>query len=293
MPFVSPDVPLLPEHPHEGEFLVGLENVAARDSLSLLAQVAEDTADPDLPAATVQWSALCDNDWKPLRPEEVVADGSHQFRRSGVVSLIVPREATSEHTLLPSGLTWLRASIEQNSRAACRFVAVIANAIETTLVEPLADVGHLATALPPGSIAKLKTPLAGVKGVTQPYPSFGGRAAESAGALATRASERLRHKARGIAPWDYERIVLEEFPRVHRVKCVPHARDGAWLAPGHVLLVVVPDLRDRLAAAGDSTSDPDAAGGGRAAAAARRHRHLDRDPGVRAEPLRLAQSRFT
>lgn len=257
VPFVlNPAVPLIAEHPYEGELLIGLDNVAARDSVSLLAQVAEDTADPDLPAAIVQWSALCDNDWKPLRPEELVSDGSHHLRRSGIVSLIVPREATTEHTLMPSGLMWLRATVDRHSRASCRLVTIAANAIETGLVEPLADVGHLTTALPPGSIAKLKTPLAGVKAVSQPFASFGGRPLESAAALATRASERLRHKARCISPWDYERMVLESFPRVHRVKCVPHAREGAWLSPGHVLLVVVPDLRDRVVAAAAATTDP-------------------------------------
>ncbi len=259
VPFVvNTEVPLLPEHRYEGEFLVGLDGVEARDSVSLLVQVAEATADPDLPAATVEWSALCDNDWKALRPEEVVSDKSHQLRRSGIVSLIVPKEATTDHTLLPAGTMWLRAAVDQHTRATCRLVAVVANAVEVALAEPTGGAGHLTTALPPGSIAKLKTPLAGVKTVQQPYASFGGRPSESASALSIRASERLRHKDRCISPWDYERLVLEHFPGVHRVKCVPHARDGAWLSPGHVLLVVVPDLRDRVAplTASDTPADP-------------------------------------
>ena len=42
------------------------------------------------------------------------------------------------------------------------------------------------------------------------------------------------------------------------MKCVPHARQGVWLAPGHVLLVVVPDLRGRLEAAAthETPADP-------------------------------------
>ena len=45
--------------------------------------------------------------------------------------------------------------------------------------------------------------------------------------------------------------MLEAFPRVHRVKCLPHARgDGRWLTPGYVLLIVVPDLRN------DNARDP-------------------------------------
>jgi hypothetical protein len=50
-----------------------------------------------------------------------------------------------------------------------------------------------------------------------------------------------------VTRWDYERVVLEAFPGVHRVKCIPHAREGSWMAPGHVLLVVVPDLRNQNA----------------------------------------------
>lgn len=247
VPFLSTsEVPLLPEHDDEGALLVGLQGVKARDTVSLLVQVAEGTADPDLQAPTVIWSALCDNDWKALRPEELVADGSRNFRRSGIVTLVVPREATTAHTLLPDGLLWLRAAVPQNSRAANRLLAVEANAIEVKRTT-----SGTGDALPANSITKLKTAVAGVKAVTQPYPSFGGRPKESKRHLNDRAAERLRHRDRCIAPWDYERIVLEAFPQVHRVKCVPHARPGAWLSPGHVLLVVVPDLRARAAEAID------------------------------------------
>jgi hypothetical protein len=86
-----------------------------------------------------------------------------------------------------------------------------------------------------------------VKTVTQPYASFGGRPEESDDALNTRASERLRHRNRCITAWDYERALLEAFPGVHKVKCIPHAKDGSWLAPGHILLAVVPDLRNKNA----------------------------------------------
>src|SRR5204863_824425 len=43
-------VTLLPQHPDEGELLIGVSGVTAGDSLSLLMQVAEDTADPDEPS---------------------------------------------------------------------------------------------------------------------------------------------------------------------------------------------------------------------------------------------------
>ena len=35
-----------------------------------------------------------------------------------------------------------------------------------------------------------------------------------------RISERLRHKNRAITSWDYEQIILENFPEVFKVKCL-------------------------------------------------------------------------
>ena len=63
--------------------------------------------------------------------------------------------------------------------------------------------------------------------------------------LTRRAAERLRNRC--LSAWDYERMLLEAFPAVHQVKCIPQASEGSWLAPGNILLVVVPDLRNQNA----------------------------------------------
>ena len=57
----------------------------------------------------------------------------------------------------------------------------------------------------------------------------------------------MRHKGRALTAWDIERIVLEAFPAVHKVKCIPHASPASWWAPGHVMVVLVPDLANRNA----------------------------------------------
>jgi hypothetical protein len=102
-----------------------------------------------------------------------------------------------------------------------------------------------------------------VKAIVQPFETFGGRGQEVAAAFYTRISERLRHKDRSVALWDYERLILEAFPQVHRAKCLPHTQfqpakaaqlatseqsqntdelaKYRELAPGHVTIVVVPN----------------------------------------------------
>ena len=105
-------------------------------------------------------------------------------------------------------------------------------------------------ALPPGTISKLDQADAAVKGLNQPFASFGGRPVETTVAFATRVSERLRHKDRAIALWDYEHLILEAFPGIYQARCLNHTQydpnptgTGIYreLAPGHVTIVTIPD----------------------------------------------------
>ena len=156
---------------------------------------------------------------------------------------MLPAAATTEHTLMPAGAVWLRASIAEQPAAACRVLGVFATAAEVVFSDQHNDPQRLAAPLPAGSIAKLATPIAAIKSVEQPFPSFGGALAESDAAMARRAAERLRHRDRAIAPWDFERLVLQQFPEVWRVKCIPHADGSSWQAAGHVTVIVLPRLQ--------------------------------------------------
>lgn len=238
------DVPLLPPFPDEGELLIGLSGLGPGDSVSLLFQVAEGSADPELEREEVLWSVLCDDHWKALDAGELVLDTTNDLLASGIVKIVVPAEATTLNTVLPPGLVWVRAAVARNVDAVSQLVAVAANAVEARFMDRGNDPAHLESALPAGSVAKLKSGLAAIKKVSQPFASFGGSPVETDRAFRTRAAERLRHRERCVTAWDYERIVLGAFPGVHKVKCVPHAREGSWMAPGHVLLVLVPDLRN-------------------------------------------------
>ena len=55
-----------------------------------------------------------------------------------------------------------------------------------------------------------------------------------------RVSERLRHKARALTMWDYEHIILEQFPEIYKVKCVPADSIGS------ADIIVIPDIKGKL-----------------------------------------------
>ncbi|WP_310461401.1 baseplate J/gp47 family protein [Sphaerotilus sp.] len=244
-------VNLLPAHPAAAELMIGLSSVNAGDSVSLLLQLAEGSADPLAVTQKLQWAVLADNAWRALVPGELALDTTSDLRRSGLVACVLPKETTTTNSRAPTGLVWLRASTpaepKGNAKAACDVIGVFANALEVQFIDQSNDPQRLKSPLPAARITRLKTPLPAIKSIAQPFASFGGALIESDAALARRASERLRHRDRAITPWDIERLVLQAFPAVYRAKCIPHANSTAsgtsWLAAGHFMVVVVPDLR--------------------------------------------------
>lgn len=235
-----------------GEWLIGIEGLVPPQVLSLLLQVAPGTADPLLakPAQHVQWWYLKGNDWQAFAKRDI-SDGTNQLLKSGLIRFSVPLEANESHTLLPSGKIWLRATVESAVDAVNQLIGVHAQGCAVTIIDNQNDPQLGALPLPAGTINKMLSPQAAVKKIVQPYATFGHSAKEDAASYYTRISERLRHKDRAITMWDYERILLQAFPQLHKIKCLNHLRYELAstapiyreLAPGHVTIISVADLR--------------------------------------------------
>ncbi len=248
LPFLSSsDVTLLPSYPHAGEFYIGLENAKPLRTVSILFQLAEGSADPELPTQKLSWSVLSQNHWRPLTHEHVLADHTNHFLQSGIIRFYLPKETSADNTRLDGNLIWLRATASENVGAVCQVLGVHTQAVRATWVNVGNDGQHLATALSPMTIKKMETEVGTVKKIEQPYASFGGRMAEQPAQFYVRASERLRHKNRAVTIWDYEHLVLEQFPAVYKAKCLNHTGPGGEFSPGDVTMVLVPQLRNQHA----------------------------------------------
>jgi hypothetical protein len=235
---------------HQGEFYIGFENLQPRQVVNVLFQVMDGTADPTIskPEEHIQWSYLSNNQWKSFEPN-TISDVTMQLIQSGIISFVIPFDATITNTLMPAGYLWIKASVENKVDAICKLLSVDAQAAVVTFQDNQNAADFLNTALPAATISKLKVPQSAIKKISQPYSSFGGRAMESNDAFYVRVSERLRHKARAITIWDYEHLILEAFPLIHKVKCLNHTKsvdaDYNEVLPGHVTIITIPDLKQR------------------------------------------------
>lgn len=189
-----------------------------------------------------QWFYLSDNVWLPFE-EAIVLDGTDGLSKSGIMIFDLsnlPKKINTNNTRMAPGLIWIKAQFMDKKKALATIVGTYMQAVTVSRVMDKNGV-FSAPILPEKAIQELQRPIEGIESVLQPFQTFGGRQFENHQAFYRRVSERLRHKNRAISVWDYEHIVLENFPEIFKVKCINHTAKDAdnMVSPGHITLVVM------------------------------------------------------
>ena len=239
------DSHLFPTYCIGGELFIGLENVQELQQITLLFQVLEGSENPITPSFSgkqkVEWSVLGNNEWRILDFSDILLNETDNLLQSGILKFSLPKEATQNNTRLPKNYIWLRAKMHKKYDVVCKMIGIHSQAVLATFQNNSNNLSHLETGLQAATISKLIQRQSNVKSVTQPYNSFDYKPEEANADYYRRISERLRHKNRAITMWDYEHIILQEFPELYKVKCLNHTCDTSYQSPGNVTLVVIPD----------------------------------------------------
>lgn len=243
----SPTV--LPRFVGDGNLYIGIDGGAPGEAVSLLFHLREEAAIAAIPDdAPVQWRYLVGDEWVNMPADCILNDHTGGFLTSGIVRVILPEDIDRHHSILASGKYWLSLCVtaQRNTARFAGLYGVHAQALAATRVFD----GTIATdiqRLPSGTIKASLETIVGLTELQQVGASFGMRPAENEAQMYTRMGERLRHKNRAVTAWDVERMVLEEFPHVYEVKCLPHAVSPLTtgctdlvIRAGHILVVVLP-----------------------------------------------------
>lgn len=230
----------IPYYRESGSLFLGLRTNRIPQSVSLYFHLSRDSEKPPLNARMLfTWWYLSDQGWTPLPAKSIQIDTTNHFTCSGIISVLLPADMVSQHSLMPEGSFWIRVNTEKKCDFCCRIFSVFAQAVEAERTSMVS--ASFFKHLPSGSITKMSKSLSGVSGVFQIAPSWGGRLLEKKAHQKTRIAERLYHKHRAFSPSDYERLVLEAFPQVFKAKCFsgidPEFPDR--LTPGHLVFVPV------------------------------------------------------
>ncbi|HEY9195383.1 MAG TPA: baseplate J/gp47 family protein, partial [Mucilaginibacter sp.] len=249
---IDDNITAIPKAPGLAAFYIGISGIETGSVASILFQVAEGSEDALAPSFTdtihPKWYYLSGNEWLALDKSNIISDDTNDFLRSGIIRFLIPEGATTSNTFLNQNLTWLGVELPAavSIDSVCKFINVHIQAAEAVFADNNNELSHLQNGLAAGTISKLTDRLPQIKSVKQPYASFGGLMPENDNAFRLRVSERLRHKHRAITIWDYEHLVMAQFPQVFRVKCLNHTNDSIEVAPGSVRLVTIPDIRNQI-----------------------------------------------
>ncbi len=233
-------VKLFPQYEADGNLFIGIEAAALAETLALFFELDDEaTASPAVTSSPIQWHALTATGWVLLEANRVLSDSTEGFLVSGVVTLNLPQGMVTGNPVMPRGRYWLRVSCSDNLHRFGGLRSVVTNVAQLSATE---DEMNSDTSAEEGEWRALRS-VAGLAAVKQVGAPFGGRSVESESAFRTRMSERLRHKGRASAAWDYERLVLAQFPEIYKVKCFANTvYHETGPRPGNVLIVVVPHM---------------------------------------------------
>jgi hypothetical protein len=244
---------LLPQFNDEGSLYLGIKDLQPLQNLSVLFQVSEGSSDPKLLPPELVWSYLTEAGWKVFADQNILADTSNGLMRTGHIIFSIPSDVTNKNSILTTGLYWLKVTANTDSGAIPRLIGIRCQAAMAVFDDNNNSPDHYGTPLPEKTISKLAVADSDISKIEQPFTSFNGKMQEESSAFYTRISERLRHKKRALLIWDYERLVLEEFNSIYKVKCMNHTRFEGDIktineaAPGHVSLIVVTNIRNKNA----------------------------------------------
>jgi len=235
-------IPLLPVYNKQCYFYAAFEQVQAPQIAEVLVQVILKPAinnDPVIPVFT--WEYLSKTGWVAFTAQQQPGDKTLNFSKTGIIKFTFISGMVADNPVMPLGKIWIRASIDEPSTIICKIQGIQAHAVAVTrILDPTTPLAVI-QALPPNTIKGFINPMPQVKAVVQPAASFGGRNAEDDLSYYTRVSERLNHKQRAVTSYDYEHLILQQFPELYYVRCLNHTTlNSAAKSPGNVLIVVIP-----------------------------------------------------
>lgn len=235
----------LMQSPAQAELYLGIEGIDAGQLLTLHWQLRSPQPLP------LEWQYLTPGErWARLP----VSDETGALHNSGNWSVDWPDDANHNATSMPPGRMWLRGRVRQLVSRDPGQVALptspwltglVTNAATATLLEPqYIQADHFASGLPALQVTQALNAPQTLQEVVQPWPSSGGRAAETRDQFDARVAQRLRHRERGLNNPDLMMLLKEQYPGIRELSVLLPTRDEKGTLRQTMVVMPGPVLND-------------------------------------------------
>lgn len=164
------------------------------------------------------WELWSGDSWKAIMDESVHIEETCGLTQSGFIEINLPERISDKHED-QQGRMWLRAALIGDVSACLAIRGIWTNCIR--LEAQNGDGLPLAA----GMIQEMSEADERIESIIQPLPGFGGRPAETEIQCAMHQNARIHNRHRALTIEDYEQLVLEHFPEVDKVQCIPLPKD--------------------------------------------------------------------
>ncbi len=209
-------IALYPTYKDKGYLYIKMDNVLPLNTLNIYFELSGSyDGEPD--SEPISYYYLSTSGWNTL---PLLADSTNNFSCSGIITVNIPLDISNNSPLMLSGSYYIAIGVNNPSQ----YAETILMATNGFCVSRNDMTGwknsNKTPQLAASAITKPQTAIPEIATVVQPFPSFGGKAAENRKAMNIRVSNRIKTKDRVLTQEDYYRTIREQFPFIFYSKSI-------------------------------------------------------------------------
>lgn len=202
----------------EGELVIGFSHCQPAKTINLLFEIVKSESTNYEFSRKMEWFYFSAEGWKKLPIENLMYDQTQNLMRTGVLSLKVPKDITTDSSLFEKNKCYFKVCSKSKSDQFSLIKTIRTNAFSA--IEVISDnPENRITVIPANSVGGFVENVKGIVSVKQPLQTVPGRKKENEIEFYSRVSELIRHKNRPITKWDFEKYVLHNFPWLSHANC--------------------------------------------------------------------------
>lgn len=229
---------LLPQIDYKGNLFIGLKQVNSGDIISIGFELIHAVyIHSAIHVPEIRWQYLSNNEWLPLEGF-LLEDTTDGLIKSGIVKIEIPYAIQFNNTQFPPGKFWIRAAYNGVENLNSRIKNVFTQAVSL-----ISDQSVLDQSVPLKTVQKVeKINFSGLKGIGKiagPFALEMNSLYENEESFYNRVSEQLRHKNKAVTNWDVERIILDKFKNIEKVRVYGRNSYPRELVKGSTMQIVL------------------------------------------------------
>ncbi len=229
-------LPFIFSMPADANILFGLKNVKGGECVNFYIDFfpqKREICKDDFPVVSWYWGD--GYNWRRLPDDALLKDTTQNLVIDGLIRIYIP-ELSGNKQKDENGILWLCAGIFKNEKSVSAVRSIYMNAGRVFRNAEQLDIKR------PDNfkINFAEDSLSGISEIKQIAPFSKGVEHEDGKDKLIRVSEYISHRGNAVTARDYERLALQAFPGIRKVKCLPSVCQESGTGKAVVSLAVIP-----------------------------------------------------